>query len=209
MSSTISTARSLKSSGWLLSLSPLPFVLVVVTGIVTLFSNNIGLFDDITPQQMSNIRVGWVIFHFFFALAFAVGGSGLVLLSKALMSTPVRLLALATVICAFLAIVTVVAYFVLRSSFVNFTAARLALASGYKLSDHLVLASQYLITVATVLAGLGLSLSGILRRTGLVVSILTALYGVADISRVLVLPPFVIALFWLVLGVALVRRKPV
>ena len=209
MSSTISTAKRLKSSGWLLSLSPLSFVLVVVTAIVTLFSNNIGLFDDITPQQMSNIRVGWVIFHFFFALAFAVGGSGLVLLSKALMSTPARVLALATVMCVFLAIASVVAFFAVRSSFVNFTAPKLALASGYKLSNNLVLASQYLITAATVLAGVGLSLSGILRRTGLVVSIMAALYGVADISGVLVLPPFVIALLWLVLGIALVRRKPV
>ena len=53
---------------------------------------------------MSTIWVGWVTFHLFFALAFALGGTGLVLLSQALRGTVAGVLALTTLVCAVLAI---------------------------------------------------------------------------------------------------------
>lgn len=210
--STMST--NLKSAGWLLVLSPLAFVAMIITGIATLFSNDIGNFDDIVAQQMAVIRSGWVAFHLFYALATTIGCIGIIMVSTRLLrtglnGTRVRLIFVVSSACAALAILGVIWMFVLRSSLVNFTDARLGLASGYVFSDNLTQVSIYLGAVATGLTGLGLSIHGTLRRVGLVVAVITLLYLVTDIVFGQHLPPFVISLLWIILGIGLLRRKTV
>jgi hypothetical protein len=47
----------------------------------------------------------------------------------------------------------------------------------------------------------------VLRRSGLVVAVVGALYVVADVITGGGFPPFVVSLLWLVIGVALLRRR--
>jgi hypothetical protein len=50
--------------------------------------------------------------------------------------------------------------------------------------------------------------SGVLRRTGLVVAILSAALGIMSLVGA-ILPPAVLGLLWLALGIGLLRRKDV
>lgn len=125
-------STNLKPAGWLLVLSPLAFVAMIITGIATLFSNDIGNFDDIVAQQMAVIRSGWIAFHLFYALATAIGCIGIIMVSTRLLRTGlngsrVRLIFVVSSACAALAILGAIWMFVLRSSLVNFTDARLGL----------------------------------------------------------------------------------
>ena len=60
--------------------------------------------------------------------------------------------------------------------------------------------------IATLMTGIALFISGTLRRTGLVVAILSAALGIMAIFGA-ILPPAVLGLLWLALGIGLLRRK--
>jgi hypothetical protein len=62
--------------------------------------------------------------------------------------------------------------------------------------------------VATLMTGIALFTSGVLRRTILVVAILSATLGIMSVVGA-ILPPAVLGLLWLALGVGPLRRKDV
>ena len=112
-----------------------------------------------------------------------------------------RPLGLATLVCAIGASALIVVVAALRTSVVGFTAPTLGQVRAYQVSDSLFRSADAITLLATLSAAIGLWQSGLARRTGLVVAILCGLLLV--LSFLGDLPPFVVGLAWLAIGVAL------
>jgi hypothetical protein len=196
----------LRRSAWLLALSPLLFVAVVLAFAATLSGSGVNDFGDITRDQMDSVRVGWVLMWPVYAAAVLFGLSGLVVLNRALGAMVARWLVTASQVIAAVSAAAILANLVLNELAAGFDETRLGLNTTYTASLVASYASIWAAIVATILTALCLNRSGVLRRTGLVVAALAVVTLVLEaIFRGL--PPFTVALFWLIIGIGLLRRR--
>jgi hypothetical protein len=193
---------NLRRPAWKLALSPLPFVLWLVAVVATMSGTGVSDAADLTPERMDTIRVGWALMWPLYALAVLVGLAGLFQVNRALRGT----LATASQVFAGICAVAILANLVLSEIAGGFEAARLGLDGAYDASLVASYASIWAATVATILTALALRASGLLRRAGLVVAVLAGACLALDVVT-RALPPFMVAAFWVVLGVGLLRRR--
>ncbi|MFL5805305.1 MAG: hypothetical protein ACJ8CR_26630 [Roseiflexaceae bacterium] len=191
-------------AGWLLALQLIGWVGAIVAGLANFPPSE---FDTWTPATFASVQAPWILFHLFIALAIVIGNSGLALLATRLRTSRARLLGLVTLVCAIGAMALIVVVAALRVSVVGFTAPTLGQVRAYQVSDPLFRSADAITLLATLSAAIGLWQSGLARRTGLVVAILCGLLLV--LSFLGDLPPFVVGLAWLAIGVALLvgRRR--
>jgi len=191
-------------AGWLLALQLIGWVGAIVAGLANFPPSE---FDTWTPAAFASVQAPWLLFHLFIALAMVLGNSGLALLATRLRASRARLLGLVTLVCAIGAMALTVVVAALRASVVGFTAPTLGQVRAYQVSDPLFRSADAITLVATLSAAIGLWQSGLARRAGLVMAILCGLLLV--LSFLGDLPPFVVGLAWLAIGVALLvgRRR--
>lgn len=191
-----------RRSAWKLALSPLPFAALVVAVVATMSGTEVSGYADLTRDQMDSIRVGWALMWPVYALAVLFGLSALFMLNRALRGT----LATASQVFVGVSAVAILANLVLNEIAAGFDTARLGLDGAYDASLVASYASIWAATVATILTALALRASGLLRRAGLVVAVLAGACLALDVVT-RALPPFMVAVFWVVLGVGLLRRR--
>jgi hypothetical protein len=199
---TTDTTTAPRRPAWLLALSPLAFAAWLVAVVATMSGSGVSAAADLTPDQLDGIRVGWALTWPVYALAVLVGLAGLFLLNR-LLPGP-----LATASQALVAVagVAILANLVLSEAAAGFGEARLGDNAAYEASLVASYASIWAATVATILTAVALRTSGLLRRAGLVVAILAGALLALDVAT-RGLPPFMVAIFWVVLGVGLLRRR--
>lgn len=192
----------------LLAISPLTFIALVVSGILVLVPNQISLFDNITPEQMATIKIGWISFHIIYGLAVIIGASGLILLNERITLHANKWLARIAIGTAGLAITAIILHIGLRVGLINFSELKLSLAPNYSLSSMFTVLSIYVVVLATAVTGFNLYATSVLRRAGLMVAILCAIHFLIAVVIANAVPPFVVSIWWLAIGVGLLRRDP-
>jgi hypothetical protein len=196
--------RAIRLPASMLVASFLAFSIVILSAIVSF--TNVGVFENITPQQMATIRVGWSVFPVCAGLAVLLGAFGVVLLSSILKETTARLFAWIALASGLGVIVLCLLFIILRVSVTTFTETTLGLNSNYQLSDwSFSRLAAPLSMVATFFASISLFTTRLLRRTGLVVAVLSGILFILSIA--VGFPPFVFAFLWLMLGLGLFLRK--
>lgn len=199
----IETPRRVRLSAWLLALSPVPFVVWLATTIAVMSGPGVTNSADLTREQMASIRVGWAVMWPLYALAVIVGCVAIVMVNREVRATPWS--SLSQVACG-VAGLGIVADLVLSEVAAGFTEERLGLNGAFDAAMVASYAAIWAATVAVILTGIGLRVSGVLRRTGTVVAIVAAVILVLDVLT-RGFPPFFVALLWLALGVGLLRRR--
>jgi hypothetical protein len=197
----IETPPRLNQIGWLLALS-LVWVAAVVT---TMSGSGVDQAADLTHGQMDTIRVGWTVQWVLYTVVVIVISAGLARLNQILRAQAAAL-ATASQIAVMVSVVAVAAVLVLRLAAIGFSEAHLGDNNAYTWSLATSYVSTWAAAVATVLTGLALHTSGLLRRTGLVVAVLGALFLALDVATRAV-PPWLFAFLWLAVGVGLLRRR--
>jgi hypothetical protein len=160
---------------------------------------------DLSRSQMDAIRVGWSVQWVLYAVVVVVISAGLAMLNRVLRAEAASLAA-ASQIAVVVSVLAVVAVLVLRLVAVGFSEARLGDNDAYNWSLVGSYVSTWAAAVATVLTGLALRVSGLLRRTGLVVAVLSAAFLALDAATRAV-APWLFAFLWLAMGVGLLRRR--
>jgi hypothetical protein len=189
-------------AGWLLALQLIGWLGAIFAGLANFPPSE---FDTWTPATLAGVQASWLLFHVFIALAIVVGSAGLALIAARLRASGSGLLGLATLICAIGAMALIVVVAALRVSIVGFNAPTLGEVRAYQLSDPLFRTADAITLLATLSAAIGLWQSRQARRTGLVVAILCG--PLLLVSFLNELPPFVVGLLWLPLGITLLLRR--
>lgn len=195
-----------RTAGWLLAGALVVFAAWFAAAMTTLSSAGVTNSADLTPAQMSTIRVGWTLVWPLYALALLVGLAGAALLNNVLRATAGRPWATASQVVNALAAITIIGYVVLVLSIAGFTEPRLGDNRWWDPSLTLSVAACGLALAGITLTAVALRRSGLLRRTGLVVAIIGGVMFALNLVTLGALPPFVPALLWLVCGIALLRR---
>jgi len=197
-------SSDLRSTGLLFLASPFAFIVVILAAILGF--SEVGVFEKITPTQLRSIQVAWSIFNTFGGLAVLFGMAGVVSLALILKHTQARIAAWVAMISGLVVIAVCILFVVLRISVVDFREATLDLNQRYLVSDWSFL---YLVgplsMIATASIGFGLFTSGFLQITGLVVTIVSIVLLILAILSGF--PPFIYAFLWLIIGIALLRKK--
>ncbi|GAA2972526.1 hypothetical protein JOD63_000121 [Microbacterium terrae] len=189
----------------MLAVSPLYFVLLVVTNVGVLASNGIGMFEDITRAQMDALGFGWVLVSTFYPLAFILGGVGVILCAVSLTGLPgARGWSWSAATAAALAVVLHLPIAPLRIAAMGFTEDRLGDNAAYVLWDPVGYIANYIIIASTILLCVAVFVGTAHKRAGMVIGGLTAVYLVAGLAQ-LPLPPFVISFLWAALGIVWLR----
>jgi cytochrome b subunit of formate dehydrogenase len=196
-------SQSLARPGWLLALAPLPAIAWVAAVIATMSGSGVDRAADLTHAQMDSIRVGWVLQWALYAFATVYAGVALAALTKVLGSRRLATVALALAVVSALA---GVATLVLRVVAVGFDEARLGDNSAYNASLVASYVSAWVAMVVVVVAGVALRSGGLLRRTGLVVAVVAAVFLALDLLT-RALPPWLVAFYLLAFGIGLLRRR--
>jgi hypothetical protein len=200
-------------AAWMLALSMLPFIATVATGVVGFIASGdlpMGVtFDQITPQIMANIRLTWVLLNLFVGVAGLNIAIGVILVANALKTTHARLWMLAVMVLYSLLSIQSVFSLVVRLSVINFTDNTLGENAAYKLSGWGMDYSYPLSLLVILLLCVGLATSGLLRKTGLVVGLVSALLFVLSLFPEIrgSIPPFVFGLLATPIGIGLLRRE--
>jgi hypothetical protein len=206
MNANVFPTSKLKMPALLLVFSLIGFVLlmVIVIGLVLpSFPNGIG---EMTPQQMSSFLGKYFLTQAIPLVPILLGVTGIALLYPVLKETAGRRFAwLGLVVAALMGIL----YFVLmifRMSLANFSDATLSANSVWQWTswayDKLGL---ILPATATLFIGISLYQSMLLRRTGLVIAILSGI--LIPLAIFIGYPPFVFGFLWLAIGIGLLARK--
>jgi hypothetical protein len=179
-------------------------LMVIVIGLVLpSFPNGIG---ELTPQRMSSFIMKYLLTQAFPLVPILFGVTGIALLYPSLKETPGRRFAwLALIVSVLMGIL----YFVLvifRISLVSFSEVTLSANSVWQWTswayDKLGL---ILPATATLFIGISLYQSRLLRRTGLVIAILSGI--LIPLALFVGYPPFVFGFLWLAVGIGLLVRK--
>ncbi|MEV6416746.1 hypothetical protein [Kribbella sp. NPDC051718] len=192
-------------AGLILALSPIPFVILVITLLVASAAAGTDKSAEITPAVMAEIRAQWIGVWIVYPLAVCFGSVGMLHLFGSRHSV----LARGAVVATGLSIVCALVNAGLNLSITGFDADRLGSVTRYDVALEVNLVSFWLAWVALICGGLALRRAGELRRTGLVVAVLAGLFGVVDIAGHGAVPPFVLSFLWLTLGVGLLRSRSV
>jgi hypothetical protein len=201
---TVARPRTPDRSAWLLVLSPLPFVAWLAALVPAMSSTGVTNAADLTLAQMASIRGGWAAAWPVYAVAVLVGAVAMAMLNARL--TAARGPATASQVAVAASAITIVGHLALIELAAGFTEPRLGDNDLYAASQVLSYATIWCATAAVILTGLALRASGMLRRTGLVVAIIAAALLLLDMAT-RALPPFMVAAFWLVVGIGLLRRR--
>jgi hypothetical protein len=204
-------------AAWMLTLSMLPFIATVATGVVGFIASGdlpVGVtFDQITPQIMANIRLTWVLLNLFVGIAglnITIAG---ILIANSLKTTHARLWMVVVMVLYGLLSINSVFGLVVRLSVINFTESTLGENVAYRLSGWGMDYSYPLTLLAILLLCVGLATSGLLRKTGLVVGLVSALLFVLSLFPEIrgSIPPFVFGLLVTPIGIGFLRqgRRPV
>jgi hypothetical protein len=193
------TRRRLRVAGWMLVLSPLVFALWVAAIASAMSGTGVDTSADLTPAQMSTIRVGWLLAWPLYAIAVSVGAAGVALANRA--STGARWLVVASQVASGLSVAAILVDLVLNESMVNFTGARLGDSGAYGPALAMSYLAIWSAVVAVALCGLALR-----TRAGVVVAVVGGLLVLVDMATRM-FPPFVVAILWLVIGVGVLRRR--
>jgi len=180
---------------------------VVAVAVALVFPTFPHGLDPLTPQQMQTSPGVYLFFQLIFLLPVLLGVGGILTLFKPLKESKSRTVAWLMLASTIVAIALVLVLVALRLSLVDFTQATLGENSVWRSTswafDHLAGPAM---AVATLMTGIALFTSGVLRRTGLVVAILSASLGIMAVVGA-ILPPAVIGVLWLALGIGLLRRQ--
>ncbi len=163
--------------------------------------------DPATSRQLAASAVDYIVFHLVFLVAVSLGVGGLAALANVLRGTDARLLAWVTLASALVAIAVNLLLTIVRLTLIGgFEEATLGQNDTFQWTswafDNVL---SPLLAFPTLVASIALFTTGILRRTGLVVGILSGILFV--LAFVTGYPPFVFAFLWLALGIGLLRRK--
>ncbi|GIF47129.1 hypothetical protein DFJ67_7243 [Asanoa ferruginea] len=199
-------ALDLRRPAWLLVLSPLPFVAWLAALVPAMSSTGVTNAADLTTDQMASIRGGWATAWALYALAVLFGAAAMAMLNSRLRDTAARRLVAASQVAVALSAITIVGHLALIELAAGFTGPRLGDSDLYAASQVLSYTTIWSATVAVILTGLALRGSMVLRRTGFVVAIVAAALLLLDVAT-RGLPPFLVAVFWLVVGIGLLRRR--
>jgi hypothetical protein len=192
----------LRSPAWLLTLSPVAFIVWLVAVVATMSGTGVEQAADLTAGQMDSIRLGWLVEWPLYAIAVLVGAVGMARLNQAVRSR----FSTASQVAVAVSAAAILAQMILSEVAVGFTEARLGDNGAYQAAMVASYTSIWAAAVAIVLTGIGLRTSVLLRRTGLVVAIVAAVFlGLDLLTRAF--PPFVVAFLWLAIGVGLLRRR--
>lgn len=214
---TVSTAQvapsvdqsTLRKASWLLVGTAAAAVLFLLTAGLT-FPAEVERSSQLTPDQMAAISIGWVVANLLWAMPALLAATAFVRIGVS------RVAAL----LASLAAGSMLVYFGLTASLASFTTDTLGQDSRFGAASLISLFSAWAASVATVLLGVALFRSRVLRKTGITVAVITAAFLALDVITYLPaltgeipmdevenLPPVIITLLWLALGVGLLRRR--
>jgi hypothetical protein len=175
-------------------------LMIVVIGLVLpVFPNGIG---ELTPQQMSSFLGKYIFTQAFPLVPILLGVVGIALLYPSLKATTGRRFAWLGLAFAVLTGILYTVLIIFRMSLVNFSDAMLSANSVWQWTswayDKLGL---ILPATATLFIGISLYQSGLLRRTGLIIAILS---GILILLAFFVgYPSFVFGFLWLAIGIGL------
>ena len=203
--------KKLLLPAWMLALSIIPFIATVVTGVIGfIVSGDLPLgvtFNEITPQIMSEIRVTWLLLNFFVFIASLNISLGSVFTALAIKDPAARPWMLASLLLNVVNLLINVGSIIGRWSVINFTEATLAENEVYAFTNTLnIFALPFL---AMLMLCAGLVVSGVLRKTGLVVGVVCLLFFILalfpEISRSM--PPFIFGLIAMPVGIGLLLKR--
>lgn len=197
----VSPATASRVGGWLLILSLPAFILVPVTNIIVFAQAGIGLFADITREQMDALGGQWVVSVLTVYLAVLVGNVGVILVARQLRGTTGAVWALPAAAGASLAVVVGVVDAVLRITAGGFSESRLGESGLFQAAEVLSNITFSSSALGIVLLAVSYFVSGSHRATGVVVGALGGVLFVVSVVAYAFVPPFALALLWLPLGV--------
>ncbi|PWJ49874.1 hypothetical protein SAMN06264364_12440 [Quadrisphaera granulorum] len=194
-----------RTGGWLLIASLPAFVLVPVVNVAVLSGAGIGPFSDITRDQMNQLGNQWALVVLTVLLAMVIGNAGVSVVALTLRDPRggprgARQPVLAAA-AAVLAVAGGVVDAVLRIAAAGFDGARLGddgLFRAAELASNVAFSAS---AAAIVLLAAAFSVTGIHRTTGTVVGALGTVVLLVSVVAYAFVPPFVLALLWLPLGV--------
>ena len=198
MTSSALTSRGATSRrpAWILTLSPVLFVLWLLAVVATMSGSGVTDSADLSPEKMDAIRTGWRLIWPVYAAAIIVGAAGMLMLRVSLLAR----------VAGVVSIVAALANLVFSELAAGFTEPRLGDNGSYVVSLVASYAAIWAALLALILTGVALYRTGTLRRTGLVVAVLAGLFLALDVVT-RGLPPFIVAPLWLAVGIALLRRR--
>lgn len=206
MDANVFPATKLRMPALLFVLSFIGFVLLMIVVIGTVlpsFPNGIGV---LTPPQMSSFLGKYVLIQTLPLVPILLGLAGIALLYSPLKETAGRRFAWLGLIFAVLMGALYLTLVIFRLSLVEFSEATLGANSVWQWTswayDKLGL---ILPAVTTLFIGISLYQSTLLRRTGLIIAILSGI--LIPLSVVVGYPPFVFGFLWLAIGIGLLSRK--
>ena len=202
--SSVSGVSRLRLAGILLIATLFLYATVIVFTVTRVFSRFPNGLDLLTPIDMMTFRGDFVLFHLLALVAAGAGTGGLAVSATSLLTTRARTWAQIALICAVAAFAAVLLAVAARFTLLNFTEPTLGESATWQwttwIFDDIAAPLQGLATLVTSVA---LSVSDVLRRTGLVVAVLSGI--VLVLAFVAGFPPFVFAFLWLALGIGLLR----
>jgi hypothetical protein len=203
--------RSTRGTARMLTWSPLLFIAVVVLFTTAVARSGVEDSADITPAILDKVGALWPLLWLTLAAAQVFGSIGMIRLSRWLATDDDSTTALLARLTAVAAAVTIGAALVGGAFGISLMAADdfvrmgdLVQYDAQYVVNFVAIASAY-VTIAC--AGAALHRSRRLRRTGLVVAIIATTALVVDLVSGGMVPPFVMALLWCGIGVALLRRR--
>jgi hypothetical protein len=203
--------RSLRLPAWMLALSLLPFIAVVASGLIGFIGKlPVGMrFDEITPQIMAVIQTPWILINLFIGIAVLNGTLAGSIIAYAARRTPARPWMISVIIANFLAVTFTIIGMILRLFVIHFNEATLGDTSIFKFASTVGYIGNPLIFLATLLLCVGLAVSGMLRKTGMVVGAISSLLFVLSYFPAVSnsVPPFIIAFLWMPIGIGLLLKE--
>ncbi len=198
--------EALRRAAWWLVLSPPAFVVWLALVIATIAGTGVESSADLTRQQMDTIRIGWAVVWPAYTAAVMIGAVGMALLDRALRGTTARRWATASQVLTAVSVVAILANLVLSELSAGFTESRLGRSSLYETALVTSYVAIWAALLALVLTGVALHRTAVLRRTGLVLGVASGAILLLD-ALTRGFPPLVVALLWLAIGIALLRRR--
>jgi hypothetical protein len=179
-------------------------LMIIVIGLVLpSFPNGIG---ELTSQQMSSFLGMYLVIQAFPLVPILLGVAGIALLYPSLKETAGRRFAWLGLIVAVLTGILYLVLIFFRMSLVSFSDTTLSANSVWQWTswayDKLGL---ILPATATLFIGIGLYQSTLLRRTGLIIAVLSGI--LIPLAIFVGYPPFVFGFLWLAIGIGLLSRK--
>jgi hypothetical protein len=199
-------APAVRRQGWLMILAFLIFLGWFVLAMSALAQTGVQNTADLTVDQFATIRFGWHAMWVVYAAAVLTGAAATITLTGRLQFAGGGVAATVARILAGVSAVAILGHLVVSQLLAGFDAATLSGDPLWQPQLLLSMAAIWAGMASVVATGIALRVSGVLRRTGLIVAIIAGLILVADVALWGAFPPLIVGIFWLVYGIGLVRR---